>query len=162
MYTMGLRLKDALSLPVDAIDSKNMVVRVISKGNKERIVPLPKELLHELRLFWTTHRHPTWVFPNMAGTSHMCRKSLYRAFTGARDSVGLSPQITVHCLRHSFATQLLQSGVEIHTLQILLGHASVKSTMIYTHMTEAMRGDLQKIIDQTFGGLFDAGVGHEK
>lgn len=162
LYALGLRLRDALSLPVSAIDSENMVVRIVSKRNRERIVPLPESLLQELRAFWVTHRHPVWVFPNVHGTGHVVRKSLYRAFESARQRAGLGSHIKTHCLRHSFATHLLESGVDIRVVQILLGHASLRSTEVYTHLTHAMRSDLRSRLDSMFGQAFPGGHEHDR
>ncbi len=161
MYALGLRLKDSISLPISAIDSTQMVVRIISKRNRERIVPLPESLLFGMRAFWKTHRHEQWLFPNMSGSNHLCRKSLYRAFNSARDTVGLGLEIKTHCLRHSFATHLLESGVDIRIVQMLLGHASIQSTQIYTHLTQAMRSDLRKRLDDMYGSVSSGGQSNE-
>jgi site-specific recombinase XerD len=162
MYALGFRLRDALTLPVSAIDSENMVVRIVSKRNRERIVPLPQSLLRELRAFWATHRHPVWIFPNAYGTGHAGRKSLYLAFESARQRAGFGPHIKTHCLRHSFATHLLESGVDIRTVQLLLGHASLRSTEIYTHLTHAMRSDLRSRLDGMFAQAFSGGLKHDR
>lgn len=157
MYILGLRLTDAITLPIRAIDGTRHVVRIISKGNKERIVPLPEPLLQQWRAFWRTHRHPTWLFPNMAGTGHLCRKSLYRAFNSARDRAGLPSEVKLHCLRHSFATHLLANGVELRVVQMLLGHASIRSTERYTHLTQSMRTDLQNQLGSLVEGILGGG-----
>ncbi len=157
MCALGLRIRDAISLPISAIDSEQMLVRVISKGNKERILPLPQSLLLELRAFWKTHRNPEWLFPNRDGSNHICRRSFYDAFGNAREHAGFSQEIKPHCLRHSFATHLLESGVDIRMVQILLGHASIRSTEIYTHLTTPMCNDLRKRLDELFGEIFSGG-----
>jgi integrase/recombinase XerD len=154
MYALGLRVHESYTLPVSAIDSKRMVVHIIGKGNSERIVPLPEFLLRQLREFWKTHRDPFWLFPNSNGTGPMNRRSIYKAFHRARDRVGLSEDITPHSLRHGFATHLLESGVDIRTTQILLGHLSIRSTQIYTHLTEAMRGSLRGQLNDMFVSVY--------
>jgi integrase/recombinase XerD len=161
MYSLGLRLKDAISLSVDSIDSSQMLVRIISKRNKERIIPLPEQLLLALREFWKTHRHPTWIFPGLYGRNHICRKSLYRAFNGARDSIGLGSEVKLHSLRHSYATHLLESGVDIRSVQLFLGHANIRSTQIYTHMTEARRHEIRGEVDTLFSSFFAGGETNE-
>ena len=138
-----------------------MFVRIVSKGNKERIIPLPEQLLITLRKFWKTHRHPTWIFPGMHGHNPISRKSLYRAFNDARNSIGLGSVVTLHTLRHSYATHLLESGVDIRSVQLFLGHANIKSTQIYTHMTEARRHDIRTQVDTLFSSFFAEGENNE-
>ena len=161
MLALGLRIGDALVLTVQSIDSTQMIVRVIGKGNKERILPLPQTLLVALRSFWTTHRHPRLLFPNRNGTAPLCEKSLRSAFTKARDSLGIKKNVTPHSLRHGFATHLLENGVDIRIVQMLLGHASLSSTEIYTHLTKPMCDDLRNQLNRMFSGMFTEGGGHE-
>jgi integrase/recombinase XerD len=158
MYSLGLRISESHTLPVSAIDSKRLVLRVIGKRNTERIVPLPESLLLQLREFWKTHRHPTWLFPNQKGTSPLDRRAFYRAFCDARNKAGLDRKLTPHSLRHGFATQLLESGVDVRATQILLGHISVQSTQIYTHLTEAMRHSLRAQLNGMFVNVFPGRV----
>ncbi|MEA3226484.1 MAG: tyrosine-type recombinase/integrase, partial [Planctomycetota bacterium] len=161
IYTLGLRIGEALSMKVNSIDSKQMIVRIIGKGNKERVLPLPESLLRELRSFWQTHHDRKWLFPNKLGSNHLNRRYFYTAFGKARKEAGLSPDFKPHCLRHCFATHLLTSGVEIHVVQMLMGHANIKSTQIYTHQTEAMRDKLRKRLDDIFGNVFQRGQNNE-
>jgi len=158
MYALGLRIAEGISFPVDAIDSKNMTVRIIGKRNQERILPLPESLLRQWRAFWKTHRHPRWLFPNRRGANHLCRKSFYNAFCSAREYAGFGPRVTPHCLRHGFATHLLESGLDIRTVQILMGHTNIRSTQIYTHLTEARRSDLQKHLHELFRSVLPGGL----
>jgi len=161
MLALGLRIGDVLALTVQSMDSTQMIVRVIGKGNKERILPLPQTLLVALRTFWRTHRHPRLLFPNRQGTAPLCEKSLRRAFTQARDSLGIHKNITPHSLRHGFATHLLENGVDIRLVQMLLGHARLGSTQIYTHLTEPMCDNLRHQLNRMFSGMFTKGGGHE-
>jgi integrase/recombinase XerD len=161
MLVLGLRIGDVLALTVQSIDSTQMIVRVIGKGNKERILPLPQTLLVALRSFWRTHRHPRLLFPNRNGTSPLCEKSLRRAFNKARDSLGINKNITPHSLRHGFATHLLENGVDIRLVQMLLGHTSLSSTQIYTHLTEPMCDNLRNRLNDMFAGMFTEGGRHE-
>lgn len=157
MYTLGLRLKEGITLPISSIDSSQMIVRIIGKRNKERVIPLPESLLLELRAFWKTHRHSTLLFPGFFGNGHICRKSVYRAFESAREIAGLDSNVKTHTLRHSFATHLLEDGIDIRIVQALLGHASIQSTQIYTHLTIAMREDLRSTLDRNFQALQNGG-----
>ena len=160
MLGLGLRISDALKLTVPAIDSKNMIVRVIGKGNKERILPLPPTLLHALRAYWPSHGNPHLLFPNRTGTAPFSEKSLRRAFNDARDGLGISNRITPHSMRHGFATHLLEQGADIRIVQMLLGHARLASTEIYTHMTVPMRDDLRVRLDGMFDDVFAGGPTH--
>ena len=161
MLALGLRIGDVLALTIQSVNATQMSVRVIGKGNKERILPLPETLYIALRRFWITHRHPHLLFPNRNGTAPLCEMSLRRAFNKARDSLGINKNITPHSLRHGFATHLLENGVDIRVVQMLLGHASLSSTEIYTHLTKPMRDDLRNRLDIMFADLFTEGGGHE-
>ncbi|MFC1763219.1 tyrosine-type recombinase/integrase [Planctomycetota bacterium] len=161
MLALGLRIGDVVPLTTASIDATRMIVRVIGKRNKERVVPLPESLLVALRRFWCTHRHRRLLFPNRRGTAPICVKSLRQAFNQARDSLGIAPTIKPHSLRHGFATHLLENGVDIRIVQILLGHASLRSTEIYTHLTRPMYETLRQQLDSMFVGLFMEGGNHE-
>ena len=161
MLALGLRIGDVVALTVNCIDKTQMLVRVIGKRNKERVVPLPDTLLVALRQFWLTHHHPRLLFPNRRGTAPLCVKSLRNAFNQARDSLGIPKTITPHCLRHGFATHLLENGVDIRIVQMLLGHASLRSTEIYTHLTKPMCDHLRHQLDRMFVDLFTQGGSHE-
>ena len=161
MLALGLRIGDVVALTVDSIDAPQMLVRVIGKRNKERVVPLPQTLLVALRKFWLTHRHPRLLFPNGRGTAPLCVESLRQAFNQARDTLGMAKAIKPHSLRHGFATHLLENGVDIRIVQILLGHASLRSTEIYTHLTKPMCENLRHQIDRMFADLFTQGGRHD-
>lgn len=158
MYACGLRISEVVNLPVGAVDSKRMSLRVIGKRNKERCVPLPRALLEPMREHWKTHRNPNWLFPAHHGRGPMCRKSFSRAFVAARDGLGLGAGgLTSHSLRHGYATRLLENGADLRVVQTLLGHASVCSTQIYTHLTEPMRAQIRERVDALFGDLLCRG-----
>jgi len=161
MLALGLRIGDVVVLTVNSIDATQMLVRVIGKRNKERVVPLPETLLVALRRFWLTHRHPRLLFPNRRGTAPLCQKSLRHAFNQARDTLGIPKTIKPHSLRHGFATHLLENGVDIRIVQMLLGHASIRSTEIYTHLTKPMCDNLRHQLDRMFADLFTQGGNHD-
>jgi len=154
MLALGLRIGDVVALTVNSIDATQMLVRVIGKRNKERVLPLPQTLLVALRSFWLTHRHRRLLFPNSRGTAPLCVNSLRHAFKQARDTLGIPKNIKPHSLRHGFATHLLEKGVDIRIVQILLGHASLRSTEIYTHLTKPMCENLRNQLDRMFADLF--------
>jgi site-specific recombinase XerD len=131
-----------------------MLLRVIGKRNKERALPLSEPTLAMLREVWKIRRSPQWLFANRKGTAPLSRKTARQAFNAAREACGYDDHFTPHTLRHSFATRLLEKGVDIRIVQILLGHASIRSTEIYTHLSEPLRRDLRQVLGDAFAGLF--------
>jgi site-specific recombinase XerD len=152
MYACGLRAGEATALEIPAIDGDNLQLRIIGKGNKERTVPLPGSVLDELRKFWKTHKNPRWLFPNNTGSNPIGRGALNRAFSAATRAAGISGS-TPHSLRHSYATRLIENGVDIRIVQILLGHGAISTTAIYLHLTEPTRASLRRILDKVMTGL---------
>ena len=138
-----------------AVDSKQMVLHVIGKGNKQRVLPLTESILAMLREVWKIHRSQRWVFPSRRGTTHLPDTTARAAFTKARSECGFDDKFRPHSFRHSFATHMLQRGVDIRIIQILLGHSSLQSTEIYTHLTEPLCDDLRELLRQTTEGLFE-------
>jgi integrase len=110
MYACGLRIGEAAAAQVTHIDGAQGSIRVIGKGNKERLVPLPEPVLIELRRLWTAHRNPRWLCPSRSGTKPILRLSLYQAFRAAARQAGIERRVSPHSLRHSYATRLLESG----------------------------------------------------
>jgi site-specific recombinase XerD len=140
IYSCGLRLEEGVHLQVSDIDSARMLIHVRkSKGNKDRYVPLPQRTLHMLREYWATHRHPVWIFParraTTSATGPMSKRGVQYAFGAALKESGIQKQATVHTLRHSFATHLLEAGVNLRQIQVWLGHGSLSTTAVYTHLT---------------------------
>jgi site-specific recombinase XerD len=131
-----------------------MLLRVIGKRNKQRALPLTAPVLVMLRQVWKTHRNPNWLFPNRNGTAHLSPDTARMAFNGARAACGFHDHFTPHTFRHSFATRLLEKGFNIRLVQILLGHSSLRSTEIYTHLSEPLRRDLRQLLGNLFAGLF--------
>jgi integrase/recombinase XerD len=153
MYACGLRISEAATLEVSAIESANLLLRIIGKGNKQRLVPLPQPLLHDLRSLWRTHRHPRWLFPNRDGTNSANQEVLGRTFKAAARAAEITQRVTPHSLRHSYATRLLENGVDTRVVQILLGHANIATTAIYTHLTEPTSVSLRGVLDRLMAGL---------
>lgn len=141
IYTCGLRLKEAVNLkPYDIDGDKQLLHIKEGKGNKHRCVPLPKELIIRLRQYWKTHRNPHLLFPKRQGersttSQAISKRSLQYATLKSKREAGINKPGSIHTLRHSYATHLLDSGVNIRVIQEYLGHKSLKSTMIYTHLT---------------------------
>ena len=133
-YGCGLRVSELTHLRVADIDSQRNVLWVRhGKGNKDRGVPLPAELLGELRAYWREHRPPDWLFPGPSGRPiHV--GNLQRAILQARRVAGLRRAATMHTLRHCYATHLLEAGTDLPTLQRLLGHSHLSTTLRYLHL----------------------------
>jgi integrase/recombinase XerD len=135
MYATGMRVGEAVQLSVNDIDSRRMTILVSrGKGNKQRLVPLSPKLLTELRLFWQTHRNPVWLFPSREPDSPLSIASVERMCARARVRSGLKRRFNTHALRHTFATELLEAGVDLFSIQKILGHRSLSTTAHYTHV----------------------------
>ena len=154
MYACGLRISEACSLPVSAVRTEEKVLRVIGKRNTERLVPLVDPVLTMLREVWKTHRNRQWLFPCKNQEKHIPYKSVGTIFRLAREKAGLHEDFTPHGLRHSFATRLFEKGIDIRTIQVLLGHASLRSTEIDLHLTEPKRKEVREMLDEFFRDLF--------
>ena len=155
IYAYGLRIQEAVTLPVTAIDSKQMILHVIGKRNKQRALPLTNSILQMLREVWKIHRSPTWLFPSRRIVTHLPDATARLAFVKARNECGFDQRFRPHSLRHSFATHMLQRGVDIRIIQLLLGHSSIRSTEIYTHLSEPLHEKLRELLRQTTDGLFE-------
>jgi len=153
MYACGLRISEAVNLEVGALDSANMLLRVTGKGNKQRLVPLPRPLLNDLRDLWRTHRHPRWLFLNRDSTGPANTPALGFTFRNARAAAGIKQRVPPHVLRHSYATRLLENGIDTRVVQILLGHANIATTAIYTHLTEPTSVSLRAVLDRLMTGF---------
>jgi site-specific recombinase XerD len=135
LYACGLRLGELLHLQVADLDSARRVVHVRhGKGGKDRFVPLSARLLAELRAYWRQYRPTTWLFPGVPPQRPLTHASVQRPFQRLVRRAGLSKHVTPHTLRHSFATHLLEAGVDLVTLQAILGHADLQTTAHYLHV----------------------------
>lgn len=152
MYCCGLRISEAVGLQPWQIDRQQHTIRIIGKGNKERLIPLPPCVLNTLRESWKTHGNQQWVFAECRVGTHIDVRSLRKAFHAACRQAGIGG-FTPHHLRHSYATRLLEKGVDTRVVQILLGHASIHTTQIYTHLTEPTRQKLLAVLETTMAGL---------
>ena len=144
IYSCGLRLQEGTNLRVSDIDSARMMIHVRhGKGAKDRYVPLPERTLLLLRDYWKQHRNPTLLFPSpghgevplRTATEPMHKRSLQAAFRAALKESGNNKRASVHTLRHSWATHLLEAGVNLRLIQEWLGHSSPATTSVYTHLT---------------------------
>jgi integrase/recombinase XerD len=152
MYACGLRIGEVATLEIGTIDGDNGLLRIIGKGNKERLVPLPEPMLLNLRRLWKTHKNPRWLFPTRAATNPVGRGTLNRTFSAAAQAAGIC-SATPHSLRHGYATRLLENGVDTRVVQLVLGHSSIATTSIYTHLTEPTRASLRSLLDRVMTDL---------
>jgi integrase/recombinase XerD len=160
VYSLGLRLTEGLHLQVGDIDGARMMVHVHrGKGAKDRFVPLPTTTLAALREYWATHRHRIWLFP-ATGRDHgqaaradgpMERSSVQGALRRVVRDLGFRKAISIHTLRHSYATHLLEAGVNLRLIQQYLGHSSLQTTMVYLHLTAASHEQARARIEELMG-----------
>jgi site-specific recombinase XerD len=163
IYSCGLRLTEGCTLKVSDIDSQRMVIHVEQgKGAKDRYVPLPRRTLIELRDWYKTHRNPNWLFPAAGRGNHndfaiateptnIC--NVQDAFRDALRKSGVNKRASVRTLRHSYATHLVELGVNLRLIQDYLGHMSPKTTAIYTHLTDVAQNQARGIIDEFMDDL---------
>jgi integrase/recombinase XerD len=139
-YGAGLRVSEVCALQLADIESAadRMCLKVRQgKGGQDRYTLLSPRLLETLRGYWREHRPRTWLFPNRAGTAPIDVSTAQRMYCAARDAAGIPRQGGIHCLRHAFATHLLEAGVDLPTIQHLLGHGYISTTMRYLHLARS-------------------------
>ena len=152
IYACGLRLLEGAHLQVPDVDGARMMLHIHGKGKQDRYVPLAAPTLDVLRAYWRTHRSPCWLFPapTRHGLAHslahgggpVTRRSLQGAFRRALQRSGIAKRAHVHTLRHSYATHLLEAGVNLRLIQANLGHRSARTTQVYTHLTREVQATL--------------------
>jgi len=135
-YGGGLRATELRHLKVTDIHSDRMMIHVRQgKGRKDRYTLLSEQLLHELRRYWRIEHPKVWLFPGKLSKGPMCRRYLQRIYRKAIRRAGIQRKGGIHTLRHCFATHLLEAGVDVRTIQLLMGHHSIASTMRYLQVT---------------------------
>jgi site-specific recombinase XerD len=148
LYAAGLRLSEAANLKISDIDSHRMQLRVAcGKGRKERLVPLSPRLLQELRTYWIKYRPSQYLFPGKTPDRPYADTSIQKAIKQSARKAGIKKRVHPHVLRHSFATGLLEAGVDLLTISRLLGHASFTTTMIYLHCRREHLGSTPSPLD---------------
>jgi integrase/recombinase XerD len=144
IYSSGLRLTEAAHLKVTDIDSKRMLIRIKQgKGRKDRYTILSKAALEVLREYWSQYRPKEYLFAGRLPGKPLTGRSIQRVLIKAKDLAGIKKPATVHTLRHSFATHLLEAGTDLYHIQLLLGHRSLNTTTIYLHVS---RKELARIV----------------
>lgn len=162
IYSCGLRLSEGINLKIEDIDSARGYIHIRqSKSNRDRYVPLPQKTLQLLRQQWSSHKNRTLLFPS-PGTSRaempvatkpISKASVQAAFRNAAKSAVINKKATVHTLRHSWATHLLEAGINLRLIQSWLGHSSPNTTSIYTHLTEQAKTVGIKTINELMAEL---------
>lgn len=138
-YGSGLRLGELMNLKVADIDSKRKFIKVVAgKGKKDRITLLPDRLLEELRAYYTLFRPDTYLFFSRDKSKHASKDLFQQAYQKAKRRVGIYKPGGIHTLRHCFATHLLEDGADIRSVQHLLGHSCITTTMVYLHVTDRL------------------------
>jgi len=136
-YSAGLRVSEVVRLRVQDIDSKRWMIHIrASKGRKDRYTVLSNVVLEVLKEYWNKYRPKNWLFPGAKESNHITTRTVEKILENARQKAGIPKHITVHTLRHSFATHLLESGVDLRYIHEILGYKSSKTTEIYTHVSE--------------------------
>ena len=147
LYGSGLRLSELLHIKIKDIDSENMIIHIInSKGNKDRLVMLSHSLLEELRIYFIKYKPKEYLFEGQSGGMYY-EKSVQMVVKNAATKAKIKKRVTPHTLRHSFATHLLESGTDIRFIQQLLGHQSIKTTEIYTHIADISKSKIKNPLD---------------
>jgi site-specific recombinase XerD len=149
-YGSGLRISEACRLKAEDIDSSRMLMHVrLGKGQKDRFVLLSKRLLEVLRSYWARARPPEpWLFPGRVPGQHVSPSAVRMALGTAAAQAGIRKRVTPHLLRHSFATHLLEDGVDSRIIQELLGHASLRTTGRYTHVSTKLLSSVTSPLDR--------------
>lgn len=141
MYASGCRVSEALNLKIADVDSERMVLRIVQgKGRRDRYVTLSPTLLAKLRAYWKVYQPPGFLFPGQPPERPLSNSTVQAAIVEARKIAGIKKRVTTHTLRHSFATHLLERGVDLKQIQVLLGHANLNTTSVYLHVaSETLR-----------------------
>lgn len=157
IYALGLRLGEALRLEASDIDSDRLMVWVRdAKGAKDRVVPLPRPLLHRLRKYWREERRRSTtplVFVGDAAGDSVHPTTLQKTFGAVLEEQGIDKRASIHTLRHSYATHLLEAGITLKTIQKILGHRSLKTTSVYLHVTHENDERLLATLDRLMAKL---------
>ncbi len=147
-YSSGLRISETLYLRVSDIDSVRMMIRVnLGKGNKDRLTVLSLENLKMLRAYWTLYRPTDLLFPGLVQGKPISASNIQHVFQIAKNKAGILKPATVHTLRYSFATHLLDNKTDLRTIQVLLGHNDISTTALYTHLSSQHIASVRSPLD---------------
>lgn len=158
LYTAAIRVSELIRLRAEEIDSQRMLIRVRqSKWRKDRYVPLSPTVLTALRKYWKKYRPRTALFPSQRTCSALSKSAVFKICADAQKKAKVSKRVTAHTFRHSFAMHLLETGTDLRTIQLILGHGSLRNTAVYLHV--AQNGfRLSKEAGDLLGGVMDQGA----
>jgi integrase/recombinase XerD len=134
-YSSGLRVSETAKLKLTDIDSTRMTVRITGKGGKDRYSILSQTALVHLRQYWKKYRPAEWLFEGQKKEDHISTSSIQQLFYKAKKLARIKKPVSIHALRHSFATHLIEAGTSLHHVQLLLGHRSPATTTVYLHVS---------------------------
>ncbi len=153
-YSAGLRVGEVVKLRVGDIDGNRKLIHIKgAKGRKDRYTLLSDVAFEALSLYMKAYHLDNWLFAGAKRTKHLSTRSAGKIFSNACEKAGIKKDVSIHCLRHSFATHLLESGVDLRYIQELLGHQSSKTTEIYTHVSSKNLGAIKSPLDNLKGGF---------
>ena len=148
-YSSGLRISETLNLRISDIDSLAMLIRVNGgKGNKDRLTVLSHENLKTLRLYWKLYRPTDFLFPGRVAGKPNVPRNIQHVFQVAKDKAGVTKPATIHTLRHSFATHLLEDNTDLRTIQVLMGHSDISTTSNYLHLSTKHISSVKSPLDR--------------
>ena len=161
-YSMGLRLSESRNITVGDIDSDRMRIHIRqSKYKKDRYVAMPTSTLTVLRRYWVQHRNPKLIFPSgrtpeerKSANTPLAKHTIHKAFKAIVASCNIHKHVSIHTLRHSYATHLMESGMHLRSIQAALGHSCPKTTTRYTQLTKALYQDSEELINQVMTSVY--------
>lgn len=162
LYSLGLRISEGINLTINDIDSSRMLVHIKNgKGKRDRYIPLPQKTLFTLRWFWKQHKNPLLLFPapgrgeamSFSTNRPMLISSIQNVLREVVKELKIKKWVHPQTLRHSYATHLLEAGINLRLIQEYLGHASPKTTCIYTHLTSQTQNSARQTIDKLMSDL---------
>jgi len=148
IYSAGLRISELASLRPSDIDSDRKQIKIIGKGNKYRYTLLSENTLDMLRVYWRAYKPERYLFEGQVKGKPISHPTIQVVFRHAIKKAGIKKEATVHSLRHSFATHLLESGTNLKIIQMLLGHSSLRTTSIYLHVTKLDPASVRSPFDE--------------
>lgn len=149
VYSAGLRVGEVVRLRVEDIDSKRMLIHVKgSKGRKDRYTILSERALETLRQYWREYKPTKWLFEGARDRRYLSTRTVEKILEHACKKAGIRKDVSVHTLRHSFATRLLEGGTDLRYIQEILGHKDIKTTEIYTHVSTKSIGKIRSPLDR--------------
>ncbi len=159
VYAAGLRVSEAARLKVADVDGERRRIFVRGKGEKDRYTIIAETALEALRDYWRVYQPQDWLFPGAQPDRHISARTIQAVFRQARERAGIRKEVTVHTLRHSFATHLLEDGVDLRYIQELLGHKDPRTTQLYTHVSNREIGRIRSPLDDLTlkeeGGVYE-------